>query len=332
GLYDSVLNAQCSHVLEFHEGEGSNRRVRMEVKAGQPPAQLWDYTVQVRTLLPVEDAEQFIAPRPRLMILTSEKGWPYSLKQGRGIVDCYINREVQRVWRIVQGDLEGEFGTEDLTQFDVRRRLLIGTPGIGKSMNAGSYLLYRLLHYDIAKLQVVAYCFGGDLAFVFDKEEKTVTVYEGELNVKRVVRRLDWQRKLKGYIIYDVARHSCGPSDTFPTPKSWGFILLSSPNEENFKAWEKQATAARIVMNCPDENDVKAMCAWETRTASAEDQRNYWEKIKKRMYYVGPIPRSIFEDISYGNHRGVTAGVVGMIKASNAHNYLFIWCGNVACG
>ncbi|RNE95306.1 putative retrotransposon hot spot (RHS) protein, partial [Trypanosoma conorhini] len=35
GLYDSVLNAQCSHVLEFHEGEGSHRRVRMEVKAGQ---------------------------------------------------------------------------------------------------------------------------------------------------------------------------------------------------------------------------------------------------------------------------------------------------------
>ncbi|RNE95275.1 retrotransposon hot spot (RHS) protein, partial [Trypanosoma conorhini] len=167
GFYDSVFNARWSHVLAFPEGEGDAMVVRMEVREGEPPTQLWDYRRKGISYEPVEDAGQFIAPRPRLVILSSAKRWPYSLKQGRAFADCYINREVERVWRVVKGDLEGEFGTADLKGFDVRRRLLIGTPGIGKSMAAGSYLLYRLLHYDAKKLQVVVYCFGGDLAFVF---------------------------------------------------------------------------------------------------------------------------------------------------------------------
>ncbi|RNE95427.1 retrotransposon hot spot (RHS) protein [Trypanosoma conorhini] len=72
GFYHSVYNAKCSHVLGFPEGEGDAMVVRMEVREGQPPAQLWDYTRDGITLLPVEDAGQFISPRPRLVILSSE--------------------------------------------------------------------------------------------------------------------------------------------------------------------------------------------------------------------------------------------------------------------
>ncbi|RNF03935.1 retrotransposon hot spot (RHS) protein [Trypanosoma conorhini] len=323
GFYLSVFNAKWSHVLEFSEGEGNNMVVRMQVREGQPPAQLWDYTRDGITLLPVEDAGQFVPPRPRLVILSSEHEWPYSLRQREDIEDCYINREVERVWRVVQGDLEGEFGAAVRGVRKVKRRLLIGTPGIGKSMGVGSYLLYRLLHYDTAKLQVVVYCFGGDLAFVFEKEEQTVTKYKGKVNITDLMEYLDWRGK-KGYVIYDVDEKGYEPPGDYPPSKSWGIIVLSSPNENNFKGWAKQKGADLVVMNCPDENDVKAMCAWETRADSAGEQTEYCEKINKRMDYVGPIPRSIFDDDKYRKRITVTTEVVGMINASNAHNYLLM--------
>ncbi|RNE95385.1 retrotransposon hot spot (RHS) protein, partial [Trypanosoma conorhini] len=324
GFYDSVLNAKCSHVLEFSEGEGDAMVARMEVREGQPPTQLWDYTRDGVTLLPVEDAEQFHVPRPRLMLLSSEHKWPYSLRQGENIEDCYINREVDRVWRIVQGDLEGEFGTEDLDLFDLRRRLVIGTPGIGKSMSVGSYLLYRLLHYDVKKLQVVVYCFGGDLAFVFDKEKQAVTAHEGVLNITGLMKYLVWQRKLKGYVIYDVDKKGYEPSWDYPPSDTWGVIVLSSPNEDNFKGWAKQKKAEMIIMNCPEELDVKAMCAWRTRDKSAAEQTNYWKMVEKRMGQIGPIPRHIFNGNAARTRVYQVERVLGLINASNADNYISV--------
>ncbi|RNE95436.1 retrotransposon hot spot (RHS) protein, partial [Trypanosoma conorhini] len=323
GFYDSVLNAKWSHVLEFPEGEGEEMEVRMEVKEGQRPTQLWQYTRKGARLLPAGGAQQFRAPRPRLIVLTSEMGWPYSLRQGQTITDCYVTREVQRVWRIVKGDLDGEFGSRGLQYFDLRRRLLLGTPGIGKSMAAGSYLLHQMLRHSDTKLQVVVYCFGAGLAYVFDKTNKTLVEYVDKKEIIIIIKVLA-ARGIKGYIIYDVPEKGHGPPDRFPSPATWGFILLSSPNEDNFKSWAKQRDAVLIVMNCPDENDVKAMCVWETRNKSAQVQKMYWEKIKKRMCYVGPIPRCIFDDSKYDTRLTLTKQVVGGINASNAHNYGFI--------
>ncbi|RNE96289.1 retrotransposon hot spot (RHS) protein, partial [Trypanosoma conorhini] len=321
-FYDSVFNAKWSHVLGFPEGEGDAMVMRMEVREGQRPALSWQYAVEGVTLLPVEDADQFRAPRLRLTILSSEKGWPYSLQQGKTIADCYVTREVERVWRIVKGDLDGAFGPRGLQYFEVRRRLLIGTPGIGKSMAAGSYLLHQLLHYDDTKLQVVVYCFGAGLAYVFDKTNKTVAEYVDGKEIIILIKVLAG-RGIRGYIIYDVDKKGQGP-DGFPSPATWGFILLSSPNEDNFKSWGKQKDANLIVMNCPDENDVKAMCAWETRANSAQVQKKHWETIKKRMYYVGPIQRCIFDEDTYGTRLVVTTQVLGGANASNAHNYISI--------
>ncbi|RNF03044.1 retrotransposon hot spot (RHS) protein [Trypanosoma cruzi] len=93
------------------------------------------------------------------MVLTSDKKWPYTWnrKENKSTRDCYVNCEVERVWQIVKGDLTKWFSSHGKNKLSPQRRVLIGTPGIEKSMNAGSYLLYQLLHYDVEQLQVVAY-------------------------------------------------------------------------------------------------------------------------------------------------------------------------------
>ncbi|RNE95665.1 retrotransposon hot spot (RHS) protein [Trypanosoma rangeli] len=111
------------------------------------------------------------AHRPSLVVLTSEK-WPYALLQGGGSDYC-VYSEVEQVWLIVEGDLAGLFGTHGGANSASVRRVLIGTPGFGKSVDACSCLLYQLLHYDAEQLHTVA-CFIGERAFLFDKTTKTV--------------------------------------------------------------------------------------------------------------------------------------------------------------
>ncbi|RNE98580.1 retrotransposon hot spot (RHS) protein [Trypanosoma conorhini] len=319
GFYASVFNAKCSHVLEFPEGEGNNMVVRMEVREGQPPAQLWDFTQYGFTLLPVEDAEQFIPPRPRLMILSSEYKWPYSLRQKENIEDCYINREVERVWKNVKGELTGLLRTKE-SKREIWPRVLVGAPGIGKSMSVGSYLLYKLLHYDPAKLQVVVHCFGGDLAFVFDKEKQTVTVHGSACNVTNLLYDLVGRGK-RGFVIYDVDKKGSEPSWDYPPSDTWGIIVLSSPNEDNYASWKEQKGAVRTVMNCPEELDVKAMCAWATRNQSSQEQNNYWETVKNRIYRVGPIPQYIFNERGFSRHCGEVRSVLRALRASDVEEY-----------
>ncbi|RNE95733.1 retrotransposon hot spot (RHS) protein [Trypanosoma rangeli] len=160
-------------------------------------------------------------------------------------------------------------------------------------MAAGSYLLYQLLRYDGTKLHVVVYCFGRGFAYLFDKRTRTVTEYEGGCNIGRAMINLA-RSGMKGYIIIDMAIHFREPSNDFVPSPEWGIIMLSSPNEDNLKAWTEQVGAIKIIMNCPDENDVKAMCAWETRNTTEEEQVEYWRRMHMRMDDVGPIPRCIF--------------------------------------
>ncbi|PWU82947.1 putative retrotransposon hot spot (RHS) protein [Trypanosoma cruzi] len=129
GYYESVYNARWHHVVEVPDGEG----MVMDVKEGEPK-QSWTYKTVGRTLEKNDAVQQSGAPRPRLMVLTSDKGWPYTWEQGVGefIPDCYVNCEVERVWRIVKGDLTKWFSTHVKKKLSPRRRVLIGTPGIGE--------------------------------------------------------------------------------------------------------------------------------------------------------------------------------------------------------
>ncbi|RNC40873.1 retrotransposon hot spot (RHS) protein [Trypanosoma cruzi] len=255
------------------------------------------------------------------MVLTSEKGWPYSwnVLHGAGN-DLCVNCEVDRVWQIVERDLTKWFSNFDLTlNSSPLPRVLIGMPGIGKSMNAGSYLLYQLLHYDVEKLQLVVHCFGKT-TYVFDKTSRTVTKYMGNKTSSSVLGGLR-QRGVKGYIIYDVAKEGTPPDTGFAPSTGWGMIVVSSPKVSNYAKWATQVKASRIIMNCPEKDDVKAMCAWMKRGLKPDEQAGYWKKVKERMDKVGPIPRYIFDEDDYIDRMGAVNGALLAIKDTDVEEY-----------
>ncbi|KAF5216322.1 hypothetical protein ECC02_010921 [Trypanosoma cruzi] len=319
GLYESVYNARWSHVVEIPDGE-EQKKTGMEVKKGKP-IHSWTYK-EVGESFEKDDAVRKSGEEtPVLMVLTSDKGWPYTLNVLHGAGnDFFVNSEVERVWQIVLDDLTKWFSNFDLTlNPSPMPRVLIGTPGIGKSMAAGSYLLYQLLHFDVEKLQVVAHCFGSKM-YVFDKTTKIVTKYKGNAISESVLYDL-WKSGMKGYIIYDVAKKGTPPETGFAPSTGWGMIVVSSPEVSNYDEWEKQTKASRIIMNCPDEMDVEAMCAWMKRDETAEKKAGYWKKVKERMVIVGPIPRHIFDEKIYINRLGAVDGALLGIKPSDVEEY-----------
>ncbi|EAN83522.1 retrotransposon hot spot (RHS) protein, putative, partial [Trypanosoma cruzi] len=322
GLYESVYNASWHHVVEIPDGDKRKKKKKgtvMKVKEGKPK-QSWTYKKAGNTFEKDDDVRKSGEVPPRLMVLTSDKGWPYTLNAPHGTDnDFFINCEVDRVWRIVKGDLNKLFSSHGGTDFKPKQRVLIGTPGIGKSMAAGSYLLYQLLHYDVEELQVVVHCFG-ETAYVFDKTTKTVTIYEGNITSKNVLRGL-WKSGMKGYIIYDVAKKGTPPDTGFAPSTGWGMIVVSSPEVSNYDEWEKQLQASRIIMNCPDEMDVKAMCAWMKRGLKPNEQAGYWKEVKERMKKVGPIPRHIFDEEIYIVRLGAVDVALLAIKDTDVEEY-----------
>ncbi|EKF99798.1 retrotransposon hot spot (RHS) protein, putative [Trypanosoma cruzi] len=212
GCYESVYNARWHHVVEVPGGE----RTGMKVREGEPP-QSWKYRAVGGTLEKDDGVQQSGAERLRLMVLAWDDGWPYTMNgPHRAGNDLCVNSEVDRVWRIVKGDVTAWFSPHGKADFKPKKRVLIGTPGIGKSMAAGSYLLYQLLHYDVEKLQVVVHCFGIKM-YVFNKTTKIVTKYVGNKTSKSVLGGL-WQSGMKGYIIYDVARKGTPPDTDIAPP------------------------------------------------------------------------------------------------------------------
>ncbi|KAF8290838.1 putative retrotransposon hot spot (RHS) protein, partial [Trypanosoma cruzi] len=321
GLYESVYNARWSHVVEVPGGEGTG----MEVREGEPPRS-WTYRAVGNTFEKDDGAEQSGAARPRLLVLTSDKGWPYTWNR-KGVEstrDCHVNCEVERVWQIVKGDLTEWSSSHGEADFRPRRRVLIGTPGIGKSMAAGSYLLYQLLHYDVRKLQMVVY-FIADRTFLFDKTSRTVSTYMGESSNKSFVRSLS-DRGMKGYIIYDVAEPDDEPSSDLP-PRGWGMVLVSPPFEGNYKEWVKRSGATEIAMNCPGESDVKAMCVWMRRHQPVREQAEYWHVVKGQMDEVGPIPRYVFDERKYYNWVQRCHKTVDQATSSVILQYSGLGCG-----
>ncbi|RNC52154.1 putative retrotransposon hot spot (RHS) protein, partial [Trypanosoma cruzi] len=329
GCYESVYNSRWHHVVEVPGGEGMG----MEVREGEPEQSL-TYREFDESLERDDAVQQSGAPRPRLMVLTSEKGWPYSWAGNKLIHDCYVNFEVDRVWQIVKSDLTELLSSHPGAYFEPKRRVLIGTPGIGKSMGAGSYLLYQLLHCDAEKLPVVVYVIGRQ-AFLFDKTTHTMIRYM-ELSAMEHFLAFVSSRGVKGYIIYDVAKGGRNPS-VFFVPSEWGMLVVTSPNVDNFEEWRKHKGAAPIIINCPEEMDVKAMCFWmkqiqptgEQAEEQLEEQARYWETVEERMDEVGPIPRCIFDVLEYGIHLNAIDATVKDINASNATDYMGVGSGKI---
>ncbi|RNC34788.1 retrotransposon hot spot (RHS) protein [Trypanosoma cruzi] len=262
------------------------------------------------------------------MVLTSDKGWPYTWKEAEFIRDCSVNCEVERAWQIVKGDATEWFSPRGETDFTPERHLLIGTPEIGKSMNAGSYLLYQLLHYDVEKLPAVLYVIGHE-AFLFEKATQTVTKYMDEFSIDGVLDFLS-DRGVNAYIIYEVAKEGRKPYQIIIS-SLWGMIVLSSPNLDNLSAWEKHRSPKRIIMNCPEKDDVKAMRVWMKRNDSSE-QAEYWKKVKGRMDEVGPLLRYIFDDRKYNNRIESCKSTINKLNRIDAEYYLHFGTGKMLGG
>ncbi|RNE97773.1 putative retrotransposon hot spot (RHS) protein [Trypanosoma conorhini] len=329
GFYDSVFNAKWSHVLGHPGGEGEERELRMEVKEGQSPTQSWEYKSRGMSFELDDAVEQFSPPRPRLMVLSSEKGWPYSLQDGTALADCFVTAEAERVWKRLDGGLRMLFSHPMGRNYDVKRVLLLGTPGIGQSMTVGSYLLYQLLHYDAEQLQVAVYCLGGELAYVFDKTTQTATEHEGAGSIVDVINDLAGREK-KGYIVYDVSEEGAPPSPGL-SPAGWGVIVLGSPEKYNYRALAMQLRVGLTIMNCPSEHEVKAMCAWRTRDRPAQEQKEYWETVYRRMDEIGPVPRYILTEADFNERTAAVNSALQAIDASVARDFFIHEEGNMWC-
>ncbi|PWV02102.1 putative retrotransposon hot spot protein (RHS) [Trypanosoma cruzi] len=181
GCYESVYNARRSHVVELPDGvERKKTGTGMGVHEGRPE-QSWSYKKADDAIEENDAVQQFGAAPPVLMVLASEKGWPYSWHTIQDLPkDVFVNCEVEQLWQTVKGDVTAWFSPHGGTDFTPKQRVLIGTPGTGKSVAAGSYFLYQLLHCDVEKIQVVVHCFGGRDAYVSDKTTRAVTKYSDE--------------------------------------------------------------------------------------------------------------------------------------------------------
>ncbi|PWV06912.1 putative retrotransposon hot spot (RHS) protein [Trypanosoma cruzi] len=190
-------------------------------------------------------------------------------------------------------------------------------------MNAGSYLLYQLVHYDAEQLPMVAYVIGSQ-SFLFDKIIRTVSVYMDDHRIEDVVNIFS-RRGVKGYIIYDVALASRQPPAGLPC-KGWGMIVVTPPDKNEYERWTKKMDAIEIVIDCPEENDVRAMCIWMKRNRPLQEQAEYWEEVRGRINNVGPILRFIFGKQAYDDRIKACQQAVYGSTASELERNLGIGC------
>ncbi|EKG01097.1 retrotransposon hot spot (RHS) protein, putative [Trypanosoma cruzi] len=103
GVYESVHNARRSHAVELPDGvERKKTGTVMEVHEGKPE-QSWSYRKAGDVIERNDAVQQFGAAPPVLMVLTSDKGWPYSWHTIQDLPkDVLVNCEVDRVWQIVK--------------------------------------------------------------------------------------------------------------------------------------------------------------------------------------------------------------------------------------
>ncbi|KAH8615953.1 putative retrotransposon hot spot protein 4 (RHS4) [Trypanosoma vivax] len=291
-----------------------------------------------------------------LLVLTSERGWPYTEFIPSSERDVFVRREVMRVWHVVRSELAR--WPDDDSKFDPRPYVLVGTPGIGKSFGCGSYLLYELLHYDAAKVPTVAYFVRGS-AYIFHKtgamagrvvfykkadDALTEMWYMAKDIREALVKRkeaegvMDAEKDCRakcGFIIFDVGeKHQ--PRLDLPTSE-WGCIVLSSPSERNYKGWKKHKMAYYIFINCYTALEIKAFFAWQQRAllyAAANDAGAradidaLWDEVELRVDEVGPLPRYVFDDKAYKERCNKVADKLKNVSEQNAEHYIKILVGN----
>ncbi|ESS54995.1 retrotransposon hot spot protein (RHS) [Trypanosoma cruzi Dm28c] len=84
--------------------------------------------------------------------------------------------------------------------------------------------------------------------------------------------------------------------------------------------------ATAIVTNCPEGNDVRAMCIWMKRNRPLQEQAEYWKEVRGRINNVGPILRSIFSKQACDDRIKACHQAVDGSTASELERNLCIGC------
>ncbi|RNE97016.1 putative retrotransposon hot spot (RHS) protein [Trypanosoma cruzi] len=100
---------------------------------------------------------------------------------------------------------------------------------------------------------------------------------------------------MRGYIIHNVAEPIHEPFFRL-LPRGWCMIVVTPPEESADRGRKKHLRGRRIIMNCPQESDLKAMCVWKKRNQSAEAQVEYWQEVRGYMDGMGSILRELFSE------------------------------------
>ncbi|RNC49520.1 retrotransposon hot spot (RHS) protein [Trypanosoma cruzi] len=114
----------------------------------------------------------------------------------------------------------------------------------------------------------------------------------GESSIAKVVKDLS-RRGVRGCIVYDAAEPDNLLSTCLP-PLEWGMLVVTPPETKIYGHWASGRRAARIVMDCPDESDAEAMCAWMKRDQPVQQQAECWGEVRGQMDAAGPLLRDIF--------------------------------------
>nr|CCC46586.1 putative retrotransposon hot spot protein (RHS) [Trypanosoma vivax Y486] len=347
GAFESVVNARWSHVLSGEAGMPLGMRV-----VDGLPENVWSYDEVNYSPWPLDVNRQ--APRNgklEIMVLSSEEGWPYtqfknerrSVKNnagvGRGGVlnaptskAVYIRREVVRVWYIVEKAMRAWYIERKLVE--PRTCIVIGTPGIGKSFACGSFLLYRLLHYEGGLLDVVAY-FIRDGAYVIHNARPGVPGCVVLYSVQRaaVLKLMRWHLVKRGFVIVDISEKGEVPSRELPT-NFWPTVVLTSPDVNHYEQWMKDRNDKLIYVNCDDERDLKAFVAWQKLFPLGQDAgitdelckeiSDEWKRVKQRIEQVGPLPRFVLNAGSYESRHSQIDKAINDITLNNKAPYMGI--------
>ncbi|KAH8617133.1 putative retrotransposon hot spot protein 4 (RHS4) [Trypanosoma vivax] len=139
----------------------------------------------------------------------------------------------------------------------------------------------------------------------------------------------------RGYMILDVEKDKSLP--THVPSASWGSIVLSSPNEENFRVWCESNTEPRFLyINRYHAREMKAYFAWMRRADLATADGNAavraelevsWRTMEKRMHEVGQAPRYVFNNERYEMRKNDSELFLNEFNIHTVFNFLDIFRG-----
>ncbi|KAH8615726.1 putative retrotransposon hot spot protein 4 (RHS4) [Trypanosoma vivax] len=370
GAFESVVNARWSYVESGHVDMPLGLKIFDGTVDGVVVPPVWSF-VEVKEISGVDELElrdleddgerdmaaeherKIVAggrPRVEIFALTSAMGWPYTKFIPTNVRYVFVRREMVRVWHVVEQRIR--MWPNCTPRCPNKPHILLGTPGIGKSLGCGSYLLHRLLHYDAAKVPAVAYFVGGS-AYIFHKTGAMagqavfyrkagdalsamdeITAGNMKIEGTKIDEGQGMSGEMDGFIIFDVSG-AFVPYSQFLLVR-WGCIVLSSPNTKNFAEWKKQNSALPIYINCYSRREIMAFHAFQERSVLRTDEEyigareqieSRWTEIRTRIREVGPLPRYIFDKEVFDDRREEVKKALESITKIDMERYVEIFFG-----